>query len=50
LYHIYYPKDIAKEPIGVIFYKEKFYQFFHSTTIGNSYLGAALKEANQYKF
>jgi hypothetical protein len=50
LYYVYYPEDIAKEPIGVVFYKEKFYQFFHLTTTGNLYLGTALKEANQYKF
>jgi len=39
-----------KEPIRVVFHKDKFYQFFHSSTIGNPYLGALLKEANQYKF
>jgi len=50
LYNVYYPEDIAKEPIGVVFQKDKFYQFFHSSTIGNPYLGALLKEANQYKF
>jgi hypothetical protein len=33
-----------------VFHKDKFYQFFHSTTTGNPYLGALLKEANQYKF
>ena len=50
LYNIYYPEDLAKEPIGIVFYKDKFHQFFHSTTIGNPYLGMAIKEANQYKF
>jgi hypothetical protein len=50
LYHIYYPEDLAKEPIGVIFYRDKFHQFFHSTTTGNPYLGAVLKEVNQYEF
>jgi len=50
LYNIYYPEDIAKEPIGVVFHKDKFYQFFHSGTTGNPYLGALLKEANQYEF
>jgi hypothetical protein len=50
LYNIYYPEDIAKEPIGVVFYKDKFYQFFHLSTIENPYLGALLKEANQYEF
>jgi hypothetical protein len=50
LYNIYYPEDPAKEPIGIIFYKDKFHQFFHLTTIGNPYLGAAIKEANQYEF
>ena len=50
LYNVYYPEDLAKEPIGVVFYKDKFHQFFHSTTTGNPYLGAPLKEVNQYKF
>ena len=50
MYNVYYLEDFAKEPIGVIFYKDKFHQFFHSTTIGNPYLGAVLKEVNQYKF
>jgi hypothetical protein len=50
LYNIYYPEDIAKEPIGVVFHKDKFYQFFHSSTTGNPYLRALLKEANQYEF
>jgi hypothetical protein len=50
LYNVYYPEDLAKEPIGVVFYKDKFHQFFHSTTTGNPYLGAALKEVNQYEF
>jgi len=50
LYNVYYPEDTAKEPIGIVFHKDKFYQFFHSSTTGNPYLGALLKEANQYKF
>jgi hypothetical protein len=50
LYNIYYPEDITKEPIGVVFHKDKFYQFFHSSTTGNPYLRALLKEANQYEF
>ena len=50
MYNVYYPEDIAKEPIGVVFHKDKFYQFFHSSTTGNPYLGALLKEANQYEF
>ena len=33
-----------------MFHKDKFYQFFHSSTTGNPYLGALLKEANQYEF
>ena len=49
LYNVYYPEDTAKEPIGIVFHKDKFYQFFHSSTTGNPYLGALLKEANQYK-
>jgi hypothetical protein len=47
LYNVYYLKDITKEPIGVVFHKDKFYQFFHSSTTGNPYLGVLLKEANQ---
>jgi hypothetical protein len=50
LYNVYYPEDTAKEPIGIVFHKDKFYQFFHSSTTGNPYLGALLKEANQYEF
>jgi hypothetical protein len=50
LYNIYYPEDTAKEPIGIVFHKDRFYQFFHSSTTGNPYLGALLKEANQYEF
>jgi hypothetical protein len=48
--HYYYPEEIAKEPIRVVFHKDKFYQFFHSSTTGNPYLGVLLKEANQYEF
>jgi hypothetical protein len=50
LYNVYYPEDLAKEHIGVVFHKDKFHQFFHSTTTGNPYLGAVLKEVNQYEF
>jgi hypothetical protein len=50
LYNVYYLEDITKEPIGVVFHKDKFYQFFHSSTTGNPYLGVLLKEANQYEF
>ena len=50
MYNIYYPEDTTKEPIGIVFHKDKFYQFFHSSTTGNPYLGALLKEANQYEF
>jgi hypothetical protein len=38
LYNIYYPEDTVKEPIGIVFHKDKFYQFFHSSTTGNPYL------------
>jgi hypothetical protein len=50
LYNVYYPEDTAKDPIEIVFHKDKFYQFFHSSTTGNPYLGALLKEANQYEF
>ena len=50
MYNVYYPEDTAKDPIGIVFHKDKFYQFFHSSTTGNPYLGALLKEANQYEF
>jgi hypothetical protein len=33
-----------------VFHKDKFYQFFHSSTTGSPYLGVLLKEANQYEF
>jgi hypothetical protein len=46
LYNVYYLEDTTKESIRVVFHKDKFYQFFHSTTIGNPYLEALLKEAN----
>jgi hypothetical protein len=49
LYHIYYPEDPAKEPIGVVFHQGKFHRFFHSETIGNPYLGSEHKEVNQYE-
>jgi hypothetical protein len=49
LYHVYYPEDPAKEPIGVVFYQGKFHRFFHSETIGNPYLGLEHKEVNQYE-
>jgi hypothetical protein len=50
LYNVYYPEDTTKDPIGIVFHKDKFYQFFHSSTTGNPYLRALLKEANQYEF
>ena len=50
LYNVYYPEDTTVDPIGIVFHKDKFYQFFHSSTTGNPYLGALLKEANQYEF
>jgi hypothetical protein len=50
LYNVYYSEDIVKEPIRVVFHKDKFYQFFHLTTTGNPYLRVLLKEANQYEF
>jgi hypothetical protein len=50
LYNIYYLEDTKKEPIGVVFHKDKFYQFFHSSTTGNPYLGVLLKKANHYEF
>jgi hypothetical protein len=46
LYNVYYPEDTAKELIGIVFHKDKFYQFFHSSATGNPYLGVLLKEAN----
>ena len=50
LYNVYYPENTAENPIGIVFHKDKFYQFFHSSATGNPYLGAPLKEANQYEF
>ena len=33
----------------MIYYKEKFHQFYHSTMIGNPYLGDVYKEANHFE-
>jgi hypothetical protein len=49
LYNIYYPEDPSKPPVGVVYHKEKFHQFYHSTTTGNPYLGDPHKEANHFK-
>jgi len=35
--------------VGVVYHKEKFHQFYHSTTTGNPYLGDPLKEANHFE-
>jgi hypothetical protein len=49
LYNIYYPEDLSKPPVGVVYHKEKFHQFYHSTTTGNPYLGDLHKEANHFE-
>jgi hypothetical protein len=49
LYHIYYPKDTSKPPVGVVYHKEKFHQFYHSMTTGNPYLGDPHKEVNHFE-
>jgi hypothetical protein len=49
LYNVYYPEDTSKLPIGVVYHKEKFHQFYHSTSMGNPYLGDPLKEANHFE-
>jgi hypothetical protein len=49
LYNIYYPEDPSKPPVGVVYHKEKFHQFYHLTMIGNLYLGDPYKEANHFK-
>jgi len=49
LYNIYYPEDPSKPPVGVVYHKEKFHQFYHSTTTGNPYLGDQCKEANHFE-
>jgi hypothetical protein len=49
LYNVYHPEDTSKPPIGVVYHKEKFYQFYHSTMTGNPYLGEPLKEANHFE-
>jgi hypothetical protein len=33
----------------VVYHKEKFHQFYHSTTTGNPYLGDQYKEANHFE-
>jgi hypothetical protein len=49
LYNVYYPEDPSKPPVGVVYHKEKFHQFYHSTTTGNPYLGDPYKEANHFE-
>ena len=49
LYHVYYPEDASKPPVGVVYHKERFYQFYHSQTTGNPYLGDPYKEANNFE-
>jgi hypothetical protein len=49
LYNVYYPEDPSKPPVGVVYHKEKFHQFYHSTTTGNPYLGDQCKEANHFE-
>ena len=29
LYNVYYPEDPSKPPVGVVYHKEKFHQFYH---------------------
>jgi hypothetical protein len=49
LYNIYYPEDSSKPPVGVVYHKDKFHQFYHSMTTGNPYLGDQYKEANHFE-
>jgi hypothetical protein len=49
LYNVYYPEDPSKPPVGVVFHKEKFHQFYHLTMTGNPYLGDQHKEANHFE-
>jgi hypothetical protein len=49
LYNVYYPEDPSKPPVGVVFHKEKFHQFYHLTMTGNPYLGDQYKEANHFE-
>jgi len=49
LYNIYHPEDPSKPPVGVVYHKGKFRQFYHSMTTGNPYLGDEHKEANHFE-
>ena len=49
LYNIYYPENPAEAPVGIVYHKEKFHQFYHSATTGNPYLGTIYKEANHFE-
>jgi len=49
LYNVYYPEDPSKPPVGVVYHKEKFHQFYHSTMTGNPYLEDQHKEANHFE-
>jgi hypothetical protein len=48
-FNIFIPEKEGKVPIGVVYHKEQFHQFFHSTATGNPYLEPVCKEANCYE-
>jgi hypothetical protein len=49
LYNVYYLEDPSKPPVGVVYHKEKFCQFYHLMTTGNPYLGDEYKEGNHFE-
>jgi hypothetical protein len=49
LYNVYYPEDSSKPPVGVVYHKEKFHQFYHLAMTGSPYLGDPYKEANHFE-
>jgi len=49
LYNIYHLEDPAEPLVGIVYHKEKFHQFYHSSTTGNPYLGVIHKEANNFE-
>jgi len=49
LYNIYHPENPAEAPVGVVYHKGRFHQFYHSSTTGNPYLGMVHKEANHFE-
>jgi len=49
LYNVYHPENLAEALVGIVYHKEKFHQFYHSSMTGNPYLRTVHKEANHFE-